>query len=706
MSTESTATNPISVPVLMQLRLRTVAQRVVLIVIALLLVAFAVGVVVALQIGSQRPDLFISPQWTESTLRMASAEIGVSPRWVVGYHIIFESILAIPSGLIAWWIARSLPCTWFKLYLAVVLVFIGAAGGTVFTGFLQTFPALTSLHGFVLPVAWMAFFSLLHLFPDGRFIPSWSRWLTSVWLGLIFCFSVFKVSEGMTLLLGFLILGLIAVGVIGQAQRFHHGDLALRQQLKWTTLALAMRLVLMVCIIATPIGPIINAPDARGLVGDLLWTPISYTVSVAFVIAIGVAMLRHSLFDIDLILNRTLVYGGLTAFVIGVYASVVGALGTLIQAHGSFLASLIAAGVVAVLFQPLRERLQRGIDRLLYGQRGEPYAVIAQLGEQLAATHAPDDVLHAITQTIGHTLKLPYVKLETCDERQWQAEYHEPSFKLDRMTAERLVVFPLTYQGEQLGVLQIAPRAGERLSRADHTLLDNLARQAGIAVHAARATADLQRSRERIVTAREEERRRIRRDLHDGLGPQLASQTLKLETAHDLIPAQPVHAQAVLNDLVALSQKMMGEIRQLVYALRPPALDDFGLIGALRDVIARVVPPTIQVEMRVPDAMPPLPAAVEVAVYRIAQEAITNVARHAQATHCVVQMALVAGGAHPETLILEVCDNGIGVAADARSGVGMYSMRERVEELGGTLSITSNQPHGMIVQVALPIVVT
>jgi len=257
-------------------------------------------------------------------------------------------------------------------------------------------------------------------------------------------------------------------------------------------------------------------------------------------IGLAVAVLRYHLFDIDLVLNRALVYGALSASVVGIYLLVVGYIGSLFHIVDDLPISLVATGVVAVLFQPLRERLQRTVNRLMYGERDEPYAVLSRLGRRLEATLAPEAILPTVVETVAQALKLPYaaVILNSPDGPATVAGQGRP--------AGELLVLPLVYQGEPLGELRVAARAsGESFSPADRHLLEDVAHQAGIAAHAVRLTADLQRSRERLVAAREEERRRMRQDLHDGLGPSLASLTLKLDAARNLVdrdPAQTKHS--------------------------------------------------------------------------------------------------------------------------------------------------------------------
>ena len=210
-------------------------------------------------------------------------------------------------------------------------------------------------------------------------------------------------------------------------------------------------------------------------------------------------------------------------------------------------------------------------------------------------------------------------------------------------------------------------------------------------------TADLQRSRERLVVAREEERRRLRRDLHDGLGPQLATLTLKLDTANNIMSSDPNRASQMLMEIKAQTQAAIGDIRRLVYDLRPPALDQLGLVGALQEHAVRSAGNDLDVQVRVPDDLQPLPAAVEVAAYRIATEALANVIRHAQARHCTIWLCLA------DALYLAVDDDGIGLPDGYRPGVGMASMRERAEELGGGCRIERRAEGGTRLIARLPV---
>jgi signal transduction histidine kinase len=422
-------------------------------------------------------------------------------------------------------------------------------------------------------------------------------------------------------------------------------------------------------------------------------------VLILIPLSFGAAILRYRLWDIDILINRTLVYGSLTLSIAAIYVVVVGGLGTLFQTQANLLISLLATVLVALLFQVWRDRLQRGVNRLLYGQRDEPYQVLARLGQRLESTLAPDALLPAITETIAQALKLPYVAIESRG-----SEDKEPIASYGVPISEPLQL-ALVYQGETIGRLLLAARArGESMTPTDQRLLADLLPQVGLAVHAAhlttdlqRLTIDLQRSRERLVAAREEERRRLRRDLHDGLGPQLASQALTLTAASKLLRQDADATEALLLDARRHAQEAITDIRRVIYALRPPSLDDLGLLGALREQSVHYQTSGVQITIQAPATLGTLPAAVEVACFRIVQEALTNVVRHAQARTCVVTLVL------EDTLQLAVIDDGCGMPEEHRAGVGLTSMRERAAELGGTCVIEPAPGGGTRVYTQLPL---
>jgi two-component system NarL family sensor kinase len=513
------------------------------------------------------------------------------------------------------------------------------------------------------------------------------------------------------------------VALLSLIPRLRHASGNERQQLKWFLFA-AVPLTVFLSVLELMIVPSIIAYPTCSmcLPAEWLWQvfrAVRY-VSVLALLVVPVftyiAILRYRLYDIDVVINRTLVYGALSVCVVGIYVLAVVALGYVFQAQGNLAISLSATGLVAVVFAPLRERLQRAANRLMYGERDDPYAVLSRLGRRLEATVAPEAALETIVQTIAQALKVPYVAIainQDGDGFATVAEHGTPK--------EGGTVLPLVYQKENIGRLVVASRApGETFSPADTRLLEDLARQVEVAVHAFRLTADLQRSRERLVTAREEERRRLRRDLHDGLGPTLGALTLGLDTTRlALAQDDPKAVDGLLAELKAQTQEAVSDVRRLVYGLRPPALDDLGLVPAIRQQAAnrgilaeelpngKVAEPAgkngLVFSVEASDDLPPLPAAVEVACYRIAQEAMANAARHSGAGSCLVSLSVdVAAG----TLELEVADDGTGISEERKAGVGMSSMRERTEELGGTLTVEAQPEGGTRVLATLPLPAT
>jgi signal transduction histidine kinase len=412
-------------------------------------------------------------------------------------------------------------------------------------------------------------------------------------------------------------------------------------------------------------------------------------------LSIGAAILRQRLFDIELVLSRTLTYGALTFAVILTYAVVVQGLGSLVDDGGAL--GLVAVGLIAIAIQPLHARVRRAVERLVYGDRSDPYAALRRLSERLEAGTDPQQAIETVTASVREALRVTDARIELTPASPATAVTAPPS-----PVAGVVVRAPLVYQGAALGDLVVVVPPGRAFTTADRRVLDGLARHAAVVVNAVHLTLDLQASRAQLVTAREEERRRLRRDLHDGLGPSLAAIVLKLNAASSLAhdPAQ----ERLLDEVRAEARAAVGDIRRLVDDLRPPALDEVGLIAALRQRAASLSrsagegpSSAVVLEVEGPDQPGPLPAAVEVAAYRIVTEAMTNVVRHSGAARCLVTVSV--NGA----LELSVADNGSRPWDDTRGGVGWASMRERAAELGGTCSISHRAEGGTLVHVVLPL---
>lgn len=482
------------------------------------------------------------------------------------------------------------------------------------------------------------------------------------------------------------VLGSIASVVI----RFRRATGQERAQLKWLAVAGVM------VIVGNVLGSIPMILWSGNPLGEELSIVATDITIVSIVLAAGIAILRYRLWDIDILINRTLVYFSLTTLIAAMYVVIVGALGAVLQTESSLPVSLIATGVVAMSFQPLRERLQRGVNRLLYGERDEPYAVLGRLARRLEVVVATQAVLPTVVETVGEALKLPYVAIALREGDGFAVAAEYGRLPADQGSTE---IVPLVYQSEAIGQLILALRAPhEQFSQTDWHLLGTIARQAGIAAHNVRLAQDLQRSREQLVTAREEERRRLRRDLHDGLGPALAAMSFRLDAIRNLADHDPLAVKTTASELKAQMQEALAAIRRIAYDLRPPALDELGLPGALKEHIASYSQAEdLHITLDTPERLPPLAAAVEVAIYRIALEAVTNVIRHAQASHCRVRLSLA------DDVCLEITDDGQGLPSPVRAGVGLSSMRERAEELGGTCTLQPALEGGTCVTAVLPL---
>ncbi|MFF5233402.1 histidine kinase [Dactylosporangium sp. NPDC000521] len=397
-------------------------------------------------------------------------------------------------------------------------------------------------------------------------------------------------------------------------------------------------------------------------------------VAVVLPVTVGIAILRYRLFDIELVLSRTLTYLLLVVAVAAVYALLL--LGAARYVGSDTVGGLLAVVVVAVTVHPAYSFLRRHIERWVYGLRSDPRAAIRLLADRADAAD-PNGLLAAVADAVAAALRVDRVRVESSASPD------------DGALRE-----PMMHRGERVGYLAIDVPAGRQFTRPDLDLVADLARYAAIVVRSGQLNDELRESRSRIVAAREEERRRLRRDLHDGVGPSLAAVVLKLNATQSRLD------QAERNALIAETREevkaAIAEVRRLVDDLRPPAIDEVGLLGAVRQR-ASALTGEVAFEVTGPDTLPPLPAAVEVVAFRIASEAMTNVVRHAGATRC--RIVVEVGGSFE----LTIADNGHGLGPGATRGMGWTSMRERAAELGGSCTITSRPEGGLIVRAVLPL---
>jgi signal transduction histidine kinase len=395
-------------------------------------------------------------------------------------------------------------------------------------------------------------------------------------------------------------------------------------------------------------------------------------LSLTIPVGIAVGITRYQALGIDIVLRRGLVYGVLTAAVIGVYLLVAAIAGARVN---SPLPNVVAAAGVVVGLAPLRERVQRTVDRLIYGQRRDPLRAVAEVGDRLSEPRDPAELLPTVLATVMSAVRAPGASIVTSDGRTLVA--------IGEAGAGESV--SLRVSGRDVGLLHVTSRSiGEPYTDGDRRLLAMLAPQVAVVTQALDLAEALETERDRVLGAAAEERARLTRDLHDGLGPSLAGVRLGLVALESALDAGETQtAGAILARVRQESQTALAEVRRIIDDLRPLALDQVGLVAAIARRIDTMgeVP---RIELDVSEPLPPLALGVETAAYRIVQEALTNAARHAQARRATVSLG-VSGG----MLRLEVCDDGCGIGV-ANKGVGLASMRHRAEALQGNLAIDSD----------------
>lgn len=452
-----------------------------------------------------------------------------------------------------------------------------------------------------------------------------------------------------------------------------------RDQLRWLLWAAIL------CAIVVLLGLLIPS--------SLVAVVALYLAVVATSVSVTIGIVKPELLDINALVAATLVYSGVAGCVIALDLVVLAVAGQLLGDRLDERTVTIAVLIVAVAgYGPLRQWLSTLVRRLLVGRRSDRYEVVSGLAARLEVSGGIDDQLPALASTVAEAFKLSFVAVEvfTDDRETLTATFGQQPDDVRRL--------PIGYRGEQVGRL-VLPARGVRalMSRRDQSLLVDVVRQAAIAVRTDRLARELQLSRERLIESREDDRRRIRRDLHDGLGPVLGGVAMRLDAARNAVDADPERSKALIRQSRAELTEALGDVRRLVHGLRPPALDDLGLLAAIEQQAERARTAPLAVEVRA-DSLKGLSAAAEVATFRIVSEALTNVVRHSAAGSCTVTLARTPG-----QLTITVTDDGSGIDPDTAAGVGLLSLRERAEELGGRCSVTCPPGGGTQVQVRLPV---
>lgn len=655
---------------------------------------FALSIALDLRVG----DAPI-PEWTEE------------PGWTFAAMGLIQLVL----GVVILWHRSRHPTGWALVGVGLLWILDGLAQSYVRLSLFEqeTLPGLTWVLWFlfrftaVLPLAAAA---VLLLFPDGLPQGRWRRvgWasLALMTMGLVLflvvpstqheidaslaelapgvdtdptSISALRPAAEQVLFLAWVLASLgFALALATVVARYRASRDREREAMRW----LAWAVLVLVLLISTSL--LVDTPVLNGLFlgAALLVGPV----------AMVVAIVRPDIISVETLLVRTLVYGGISVVIVLVDLLALAIISaTLGDAFGQRQVVLLVLLLAAVLYGPLRLRIEAWVRQLVLGERRDPYSVVSSLASTLESTDDDGAQLAAVVEAVSTAFGLSFVQVE-----------------VDRSAGERLVAsrgdrpgevrsFPIAYRSRTIGLLTL-PARGVRnhLTDRDEILLADVVRQAAAAIRASQLSDELQRSREGLVLAREEERRRIRRDLHDGLGPSLSAVVFRLESARLTVATDPASADEQLTETREVVQEIIKDVRRLVHDLRPPALDDRGLVGALTQLAEHA---DGGVEVRVTaDIDGALPAAVEVAAYRIASEALNNTLRHAHARTCAVTLTGGSG-----TLVVEVADDGVGIAPDARSGVGLVSLRERAAELGGTVELRCPETGGTVVTARLPL---
>ena len=475
--------------------------------------------------------------------------------------------------------------------------------------------------------------------------------------------------EPVPLFAGGLLLGSVVIVI-----RWVRAEGELRRVLRWLAVVNVVSILVTPVVVALPAGELISTVGA-----------------VVMLVVITAVVLANQVYGIDVVLNRTLVYLLLTALVAGVYAAGVAVLALLGQAVGGPWTVVAALGA-AFSLAPARLWVQRIVNRFLYGERDEPYTVIGRIASRLEAAGSIQQLLPGLLEAVIGALRLPWAAVEMVGQE--DGLVRRIVYGGGPQSQAASVRFPLTHQRRDIGALVVGLRSGQStLDLRETRLMEDIARQVAVAASNVMLTEALIHSRERIVNAAEEERRRLRHDLHDGLGPVLTAAATKVDATRNLLDKDRPRARDLLDNIRRDLTAALGDLRRLVNALRPPVLDELGLLGALREHLQHTALP---VTLSVPATLPALPAAVEIAAYRIVTEAVTNITRHSTASGCLVTIACST------RLTLDIRDDGAGGEQTWSPGVGLTSMRERATALGGTWTAGPTATGGRVL-VELPL---
>ncbi|CAH1195596.1 hypothetical protein PAECIP111893_00725 [Paenibacillus plantiphilus] len=616
------------------------------------------------------------------------AAVGISPDL---YGSLTVVLLAL-QNLSSWVVGILLYRYGWKDHYCITASMLLIATGTIFSTDEVLFGELPLLNTLfqLLNILGGTYVSFLMLFPNGHFKPRWTSIPALLWIvhiagvSLLSFIPQFQSYWPPQAIVYFFVASMHILAIVMLAYRYtQETSPGIRRQMLWLIVG-------------------ISGYAGAGIIGNLfsdhavmiMLVQVTLYSSLLFIpFPIGVIVLESRARHMSNTFNRTMVYIVLSVLGVLAYALLVGVFGFLIHGKANAIVSLLATGLLAILFQPLRERVQKAVNRLVYGKWEDPNRVLSRLTKQLEESLTHTGLLTSIVEKVATALQIPYAAIEVyvSNGMEQLAVYGDP--------VDEVRYIELEVQGLPVGRLILGDhRHQQSMPPGMHNMVEDLARQVSIAVQSYSLADDLHHSRERLINAREEERRRLRRDLHDGLGSSLASMTLRLDEALQHHGIDPDRSRQALETVRHQMRESIADIRRLVYSLRPPALDEFGLAFALQELSLQYETPSLQVVMEGAERGLDLSAAAEVAVYRIVQEALTNVVRHANASICRIGLRMDENVLH-----IRIKDNGIGMSASITPGVGVRSIKERAEELGGAFALASEPGNGTDIQVSLPI---
>jgi signal transduction histidine kinase len=408
-------------------------------------------------------------------------------------------------------------------------------------------------------------------------------------------------------------------------------------------------------------------------------------------VSMGIAILKYRLYDIDVVINRAVVYGILVAFITGVFVAIVVGVGTVVGSEGNPFLSAVAAAVVAIAFQPARRGAQHLANRLVYGERATPYEVLSSFTERLSETYSVEDVLPRLARVLSEGIGASSVTISL-----GIGAGSRPVASSPRASAQPTEgrSFDVRHQGELLGTITVGMPPNEPLGPAQEQLVADVASQAGLVLRNAGLIEDLKASRQRLVAAQDEERRRIERNIHDGAQQQLVALAVKLRLADSLVDRDRARAHGILGEVQIETNQALEDLRDLARGIYPPLLADKGLAAALGSQARKSVVP-VQVDA---DGLGRYPQEAEAAVFFSCLEALQNVAKHADASTVTIRLRHA-----DDVLTFEVSDDGRGFDPSAASrGSGLQGIADRLAALGGTLDVRSSLGTGTTIVGILP----